>query len=309
MTLWPISTLSIGLRKIIFLEMVNTIFYLRLHNTCRVSSGNPFHELQVAFTPRDTCRAIKETHQIRTWNITSVKLVMFRLYNENKYEQRMCGTYLRSCFVKCMACWKQTVTHTFKTGLASCWCRWQVRRRLNYQLMQVITRVPTLTYENSSEFSSSPNYNSCRQTHSSCSDTYPSLRTKARLPKRRWLQENTTLYHFIVFDLEVQRFKRIRSPKSGIRRLGRLDPWEWTIPFFETSGTARPATQHNITEDRNPRSLFSPKTTEIKIWLPGWQKYRSLLWINKDCCRHFLFISSFKRKSGTTQRKCMRTLG
>jgi hypothetical protein len=60
----------------------------------------------------------------------------------------------------------------------------------------------------------------------------------------------------------VQRVKWIRRPKSGISRLGRLDPWEWAVPFFETLGTTGPETQRLIPEDRNPRILFSPKTTE-----------------------------------------------
>jgi hypothetical protein len=43
--------------------------------------------------------------------------MMFHVRNEKKNQQQICGTYLCSYCIKCMACWKQTVTHTFMTNL------------------------------------------------------------------------------------------------------------------------------------------------------------------------------------------------
>jgi len=174
----------------------------------------------------------------------------------------MCGTHLYSYFIKYIACWKQTVTHTFKTGLATCWYRWEVWRRLKYQLMQVITRVPTSTSENASEISSSPNYNSCRQIILRVAKSIRLKELKHDYPKKDGYKKTQHCITSLFFYLEVQRVKWIRRPKTGISRLGRLDPWEWAVPFFETLGTTGPETQRHIPEDRNPRILFSPKSTE-----------------------------------------------
>ena len=207
--------------------MVSTIFYVRLHNTRRVSSGNPFHELQVAalFLPQGkTELRFKKAHQIRTWNITSVKLVMFHVRNEDKNQQQMCGTYLCNYFLKCMACCKQTVTHTFKTELASCWYRWQVWRRLNYQLMQVITRVPTLTSENASEFSSSPNYNSWRQIILRVAKRIRLKELKNDYPKEDGYKKTQHCITLLFFTLKCKESNELEARKAEL-----VDLVDWIL--------------------------------------------------------------------------------